>query len=88
MAWRGGLQRKVLAVAFVLITLSRPESHGSSVGAHFDDLSRAPIARSAPRLFTSTTPGGVPKLVPKKSAQLDSSLGLHKMPKGLYLYNP
>ncbi|GFW46124.1 hypothetical protein TNCV_3277411 [Trichonephila clavipes] len=42
---------------FVLITLSRPESHGSSVGAHFDDPSRAPIARSAPRLFTSTTPG-------------------------------
>ncbi|GFW92850.1 hypothetical protein TNCV_1736431 [Trichonephila clavipes] len=33
------------------------EIHLASVGAPWDDPSRTPIARSAPRLFTSTTPG-------------------------------
>ncbi|GFV35084.1 synaptic vesicle glycoprotein 2C [Trichonephila clavipes] len=34
------------------------ENQLASVEATCDDPSRAPIARSAPRLFTSTTPGG------------------------------
>ncbi|GFW15831.1 hypothetical protein TNCV_1545651 [Trichonephila clavipes] len=35
------------------------ENHLASVGASCDDSARTPIARSAPRLFTSTTPGGL-----------------------------
>ncbi|GFY17395.1 hypothetical protein TNCV_658081 [Trichonephila clavipes] len=30
----------------------------TSVGTPYDDPSRTPIARSAPMIFTSTTPGG------------------------------
>ncbi|GFW45210.1 hypothetical protein TNCV_717121 [Trichonephila clavipes] len=33
------------------------ENHLTSVGAPCDDFSRTPTARSAPKLFTSTTPG-------------------------------